>query len=84
MESNGTIDNFIIERVAEEERAALTQYNNRMKTCMLRRQFVFMYRTARNAEQKAAMFRVLREVAALWCDHPQFEPGWMPREFRPR
>ncbi len=82
-----TVDLFLLERIAEEERAARHEFvygandvrlfQATLDTCIERRRTVLAYR-AGDAEDADACLRLIRTWAATYAHHPRYDPAWAP------
>ena len=84
-----TLDEFVLKRVAEDERYALAHYNRDMslprlewtlETCLLRRQLVTAYRTLHDSQEVHEAYELcLSVIAELYSDHPDYAQRWRLR-----
>lgn len=83
-----TVDDFVLERLAEDERSARRRYQQDynpvdleriLETCRARRQVVDVYRSAKDQALGAAcLTHVLAVMAEVWAHHPDYQEGWRP------
>ena len=87
-----TVDAFLLRRVADDERAARSQYlkdrsqvdlDRVLATCEVRRDVVEIYRRSvdSSSTHAGAYLKVIRLAATLYSQHPDFKAEWrLPRK----
>jgi hypothetical protein len=82
-----TVDNFVLERLAEDEQCARRRYQQDynpvdleriLETCRVRRQVVDVYRSAKDQPLGTACIRMFLVMAEVWAHHPDYQEGWRP------
>jgi hypothetical protein len=78
-----TMDTFVLKRIADDERRALSEYNRDLsqerlewvlETCHARRQLVTMYRASRETQEAHAAYELcLAVIAELNSAHPDYD-----------
>jgi hypothetical protein len=73
------MDTFVLKRIADDERRALSEYNRErlewvLETCHARRQLVTMYRASRETQEAHAAYELcLAVIAELNSAHPDYD-----------
>lgn len=80
------VDQFLLDRLADEERRACLAYRHNhsrccfeksLITCEVRRKLVLLYRLSEGTE-KEGLLDVIKLVAELYSDHSEYQAVWAP------
>ncbi|MGW5360556.1 DUF6221 family protein [Actinopolymorpha pittospori] len=79
------IDDFILERLAEDEQSARRRYQcdynpvdleRVLATCRARRQVVHIYRILKDRPHGDICQLIILVIAELYADHPDYQEDW--------
>lgn len=79
-----SVDEFLLKRLDEDERRAATDHLSKVDreriiaTSRARRKIVGFYRCSKDRPQGAAYLLVIRVLAELYVDHPDYNDAWHP------